>query len=116
MNSDFGPLHIDPVYRYDVLCREFLRNLVHKDRLVVFWSKLDPKSRANTACLLACYMAVIHNWPPHLGLEPFAKADPPYMPFRDAGYNQADFMISVQDVVYGVWRDKKYKYSLSWEL
>ena len=29
------------------------------------------------------------------------------MPFRDAGYSQADFSIAVQDVVYGVWKAKE---------
>ena len=29
------------------------------------------------------------------------------MPFRDAGYSQADFTLSVQDMVYGVWRAKE---------
>ena len=33
--------------------------------------------------------------------------DPPLMPFRDAGYSQADFILNVQDVVYGVWRAKE---------
>lgn len=52
-------------------------------------------------------MIVIQNLPPHLALAPIAQADPPYMPFRDAGYSQADFMINVQDVAYGVWRAKE---------
>jgi len=29
------------------------------------------------------------------------------MPFRDAGYSQADFTLTVQDIVYGVWRAKE---------
>ncbi len=29
------------------------------------------------------------------------------MPFRDAGYSQADYVINVQDVVYGVWKAKE---------
>ncbi|KAK8088860.1 dual specificity phosphatase [Apiospora hydei] len=29
------------------------------------------------------------------------------MPFRDAGYSQADYGITVQDVVYGVWKAKE---------
>jgi cell division cycle 14 len=29
------------------------------------------------------------------------------MPFRDDGYSQADFILNVQDVVYGVWRAKE---------
>jgi cell division cycle 14 len=64
------------------------------------------KGRANAACLLACYMVLIQSWPPHLALAPIAQIEPPLMPFRDAGYSQADYGISVQDVVYGVWKAK----------
>src|SRR5262249_27238324 len=63
--------------------------------------------RANAACLLACYMVLIQCWPPHQALAPIAQADPPFMPFRDAGYSQADYGISVQDVVYGLWKAKE---------
>src|SRR3982074_778660 len=52
-------------------------------------------------------MVLIQSWPPHLALAPIAQADPPLMPFRDAGYSQADYGITVQDVVYGVWRAKE---------
>lgn len=54
-------------------------------------------------------MVLIQNWPPHLALAPIAQVDPPLMPFRDAGYSQADYGISVQDVVYGVWKAKEEK-------
>lgn len=63
--------------------------------------------RANAACILACYMILVQNWPPHLVLAPIAQMDPPLMPFRDAGYSQADYILNVQDVVYGVWRAKE---------
>lgn len=59
--------------------------------------------------MLACYMVLIQNWPPHLALAPIAQIDPPLMPFRDAGYSQADYGISIQDVVYGVWKAKEEK-------
>ncbi|MBE3043486.1 hypothetical protein IMZ48_13125, partial [Candidatus Bathyarchaeota archaeon] len=57
--------------------------------------------RANAAALMACYMVLVQHWPPHLALAPIAQVDPPLMPFRDAGYSQADYGITVQDVVYG---------------
>jgi len=76
---------------------------------VVFWSNADSRSRANAACILACYMVLIQNWPPHLALAPIAQMDPPCMPFRDAGYSQADYGLTVQDVVYGVWKAKEEK-------
>lgn len=59
--------------------------------------------------MLACYMVLIQNWPPHLALAPIAQIEPPLMPFRDAGYSQADYGITVQDVVYGVWKAKEEK-------
>lgn len=52
-------------------------------------------------------MILIQNWAPHLALAPIAQAEPPFMPFRDAGYSQADYSISIQDVVYGLWRAKE---------
>ena len=52
-------------------------------------------------------MVLVQGWPPHLALAPIAQAEPPVMPFRDAGYSQADFGISIQDVLYGVWRAKQ---------
>jgi len=58
---------------------------------------------------MATYMVLIQNWPPHLALAPIAQVDPPLMPFRDAGYSQADYGITVQDVVYGVWKAKEEK-------
>lgn len=104
---DFGPLHIGHLYRFAVYLHEVLGDPNNEDRGVVFWSRQDPRSRANAACLLACYMIVIQSWPPHLALAPIAQADPPLMPFRDAGYSQADFIINIQDVVYGVWKAKE---------
>ena len=106
-HADFGPLHIGHLYRFAVQFHEILGDTANKDRAVVFWSKADARSRANSVCLVACYMVLIQSWPPHLALAPIAQADPPYMPFRDAGYSQADFILNIQDVVYGVWKAKE---------
>ncbi|OAA73251.1 tyrosine-protein phosphatase CDC14 [Cordyceps fumosorosea ARSEF 2679] len=108
-HHDFGPLHIGHLYRFAIRFHEILAAKENKDRPVVFWSAADPRSRANAACMLACYMVLIQNWPPHLALAPIAQVDPPLMPFRDAGYSQADYGITVQDVVYGVWKAKEEK-------
>jgi cell division cycle 14 len=108
-HADFGPLHIGHLYRFAVHFHDILGDPAHNDRAIVFWSRPDSRSRANAACLIACYMVLIQNWPPHLALAPIAQADPPYMPFRDAGYSQADFALTIQDVVYGVWRAKEHQ-------
>ncbi|KAM0229506.1 hypothetical protein ACHAPO_009922 [Fusarium lateritium] len=108
-HHDFGPLHIGHLYRFAIQFHDILGAKQNKERPIVFYSAADPKSRANAACMLACYMVLIQNWPPHLALAPIAQVDPPLMPFRDAGYSQADYGISVQDVVYGVWKAKEEK-------
>ncbi|KAJ4290706.1 cell division control protein 14 [Collariella sp. IMI 366227] len=106
-HHDFGPLHIGHLYRFALQFHEILGAKENQDRPIVFWSRADPRSRANASCLLACYMVLIQSWPPHLALAPVAQVDPPLMPFRDAGYSQADYGITVQDVVYGVWKAKE---------
>ncbi|KAK4191825.1 tyrosine-protein phosphatase cdcA [Podospora australis] len=106
-HHDFGPLHIGHLYRFALQFHEILGAKENKDRPIVFWSRADPRSRANASCMLACYMVLIQSWPPHLALAPIAQVDPPLMPFRDAGYSQADYGITVQDVVYGVWKAKE---------
>ncbi|KAL3423725.1 tyrosine-protein phosphatase cdc14 [Phlyctema vagabunda] len=106
-HHDFGPLHIGHLYRFAVQFHDILGAPENKNKPVVFWSKSDARSRANAACLLASYMVLIQSWAPHLALAPIAQVDPPLMPFRDAGYSQADYGITVQDVVYGVWRAKE---------
>ncbi|KAJ9142128.1 Dual specificity phosphatase [Pleurostoma richardsiae] len=108
-HHDFGPLHIGHLYRFALQFHDILGAEENKDKPVVFWSKADPRSRANASCVLACYMVLIQAWPPHLALAPIAQVDPPLMPFRDAGYSQADYGITVQDVVYGVWKAREQK-------
>ncbi|KAL2757139.1 hypothetical protein ACRALDRAFT_2101672 [Sodiomyces alcalophilus JCM 7366] len=105
-HHDFGPLHVGHLYRFALHFHDVLGAEENKDRPIVFWSRADPRSRANAACILACYMVLIQGWPPHLALAPMAQVDPPLMPFRDAGYSQADYTLTVQDVVYGVFKAK----------
>ncbi|KAI2626332.1 tyrosine-protein phosphatase CDC14 [Xylaria nigripes] len=106
-HHDFGPLHIGHLYRFALQFHDVLGAKENESRPIVFWSYADPKSRANAACMLACYMVLIQSWPPHLALAPIAQVSPPLMPFRDAGYSQADYGLTVQDVVYGVWKAKE---------
>ncbi|TKX23301.1 tyrosine-protein phosphatase cdcA [Elsinoe australis] len=108
-HADFGPLHIGHLYRYAVMLHELLGSAEAEKRPIVFWSGADSRKRANAACILACYMIIIQNWPPHLALAPIAQMDPPCMPFRDAGYSQADYGLTIQDIVYGVWKAKEEK-------
>ncbi|ODV91491.1 hypothetical protein CANCADRAFT_29909 [Tortispora caseinolytica NRRL Y-17796] len=106
-HHDFGPFHVGHLYRFAVMLHDCLSHDSVTDKAIVFYSRTDPKSRANAACVLCCYMVLIQSWPPHLALAPICQVNPPFMPFRDAGYSVADFEITIQDTVYGVWRAKE---------
>lgn len=104
---DFGPLHIGSLYRFAVVLHNILNEDINKDKAIVFYSSTSPKERTNAACLLCCYMVLVQSWSPHQVLQPIAQIDPPFQSFRDAGYSNADFEITIQDVVYGMWRAKE---------
>ncbi|CAI4061076.1 phosphoprotein phosphatase CDC14 SKDI_06G0950 [Saccharomyces kudriavzevii IFO 1802] len=104
---DFGPMNIGHLYRFAVIFHEILNDSENANKAVVFYSSASTRQRANAACMLCCYMILVQAWTPHQVLQPLAQVDPPFMPFRDAGYSNADFEITIQDVVYGVWRAKE---------
>ncbi|GMF00248.1 unnamed protein product [Ambrosiozyma monospora] len=106
---DFGPLHIGHLYRFAVALHNILNDPSNERKAVVFYSSPNVKERTNAACILCCYLVLVQNWSPHQVLQPIAQYDPPFMSFRDAGYSHADFGLTIQDVVYGMWRAKERK-------
>lgn len=104
---DFGPLHIGSLYRFAVVLHNILNEETNQGKAVVFYSGTSPKERANAACLLACYMVLVQSWAPHQVLQPISQIEVPFQPFRDAGYSTADFEITIQDIVYAMWRAKE---------
>lgn len=106
-HHDFGPLSIGHLYRFAVMLHDVLGMPENQGKELVFYSYTDPRSRANAATLLASYMIIIQSWQPHQVLAPIAQMHP-VMPFRDAGYSVADFIITTQDMVYALWRAKNH--------
>lgn len=104
---DFGPLHIGSLYRFAVVLHNILNEDTNHGKAIVFYSSTCPKQRANAACLLCCYMVLVQSWSPHQVLQPIAQVEPPFQCFRDAGYSAADFEITIQDIVYAMWRAKE---------
>lgn len=100
-------MHIGHLYRFAVVLHNILNEESNRGKAIVFFSTTSPKERANAACLLCCYMVLVQSWSPHQVLQPIAQIDPPLQSFRDAGYSNADFEITIQDIVYGMWRAKE---------
>lgn len=90
-----------------MVLHNILNEEANQGKAVVFYSLTSPKERANAACLLACYMVLVQLWAPHQVLQPISQVEVPFQLFRDAGYSTADFEITIQDIVYAMWRAKE---------
>lgn len=108
-HADFGPFHYGCLYRFAVRLHEVLVDEKNSSKPVVYYTSTDSKSRTNAAFMIAAYMVLVQNWPPHLALAPLFSSIEPFLTFRDAGYAAADYGITIQDVVYGLWRAKEAK-------
>lgn len=108
-NLDFGPLHLASIYRFAVALHSIMNSPQNARKAVVLYSSPETSFRTNAACILCCYMVLVQGWTPHQVLQPISQIDPAFMGFRDAGYSHCDFEISIQDVVYGMWRAKEAK-------
>jgi cell division cycle 14 len=53
---DFGPLNVAHCYRFALTLHDILGDPENSGKYVVFYSKNEPRIRANAACLLASYM------------------------------------------------------------
>lgn len=104
---DFGPYNIGSLYRFSVILHEILNKESNQGKAVVLCNESGYKARSNTACLLCCYMILVQSWTPHQVLQSITQCETPFMLFRDAGYSCADFEITIQDIVYGLWRAKE---------
>ncbi|CAI5760561.1 unnamed protein product [Candida verbasci] len=104
---DFGPLNIGNLYRFAVVLHAIFNEDSNQGKAVVLYSSTCPKQRSNAACLLCCYLILLQDWSPHQVLQPISQCIPPFSGFRDAGYSNSDYEITIQDIVYAMWRAKQ---------
>lgn len=67
--SDFGPLNLGCIYRYCKILNEKLKQYLNK-RIIVHYTSIDPKKKANSAFLLGCYGVLYLSLSPKDALKP----------------------------------------------
>lgn len=67
--SDFGPLNLGCVYRYCKLLNEKINQYLNQ-QIVVHYTSIDPKKKANAAFLLGCYGVLYLSLSPRDALKP----------------------------------------------
>jgi cell division cycle 14 len=67
--SDFGPLNLGCVYKYCKILNDKLKHYLNK-QVIVHYTSIDPKKKANTAFLLGCYGVLYLSLSPRDALKP----------------------------------------------
>lgn len=67
--SDFGPLNLGCVYKYCRILNEKLKVYLNK-QIIVHYTSIEPKKKANAAFLLGCYGVLYLSLHPRDALKP----------------------------------------------
>lgn len=67
--SDFGPLNLGCVFTYCKLLNEKLKQFLNK-QIIIHYTSVDPKKKANAAFLLGCYGILYLRLMPKDALKP----------------------------------------------
>eukprot|EP01066_Platyproteum_vivax_P008580 Platyproteum_vivax@DN3624_c0_g1_i1.p1 len=100
-NADFGPLNLGLTHRYCVHLNEKLA--CHKKR-IIHWCSTAHDKRNNAAYLLCAYQIIILKRTAEEAFSHFKDVDPPFMPYRDAGYGNWDYDCKMLDCLKGLER------------
>ncbi|KAJ0171508.1 hypothetical protein K1T71_013058 [Dendrolimus kikuchii] len=94
--SDFGPLNLGCVYKYCKIVNEKLKQFLNK-QIIVHYTSIDPKKKANAAFLLGCYGVLYLSLSPRDALKPLIVHGQSYRPFQDATQGDSSYTISLID-------------------
>ncbi|KAI0052624.1 phosphatases II [Auriscalpium vulgare] len=100
--QDWGPLNIAMVYKACIYIHSLLNDAeLAPFRLVLYTSDM-PQRKANAALLMALFSLIVQQRAPWDAFQPIAELE--FMPFRDAGRGRADFSLTIQDCLWGMFK------------
>eukprot|EP00981_Chlorochromonas_danica_P011843 scaffold4308_cov162-Ochromonas_danica.AAC.2 len=102
--ADFGPLDIGLTYKF---CKQLDEALKKADRPVLYYFGQSEHSRSNSAVLLGAYMIFVRQVSVEQAYAPFIGIQPPFVPFRDAGFCVNTFPLTVLDCMRAMDKARK---------
>lgn len=103
--EDWGPLNVAVLYKFCMMVHSMLADTRFRGKALVLYTSSDPCRKANASLLAALYSMFIEHLQPAEAFQPFSALE--FRPFRDAGYGRADYYLTIQDILYGVFRANK---------
>lgn len=104
-HEDFGPLNINVVWKFCKMMSEMMDNRDYAKYPICIFSNTDEEHAANSACLLALFVLLTERKSPWDAWKPLS--DMGFKSFRDAGKGDSEWGMTIQDVLWGVWKAEK---------
>ncbi|KAH9640175.1 hypothetical protein HF086_007374 [Spodoptera exigua] len=94
-------LNLGCVYKYCRILNEKLKQYLNK-QIIVHYTSIDPKKKANSAFLLGCYGVLYLSLTPRDALKPLLAHGQSYRPFQDATQGESSYTISLMDCLQAI--------------
>ena len=108
--ADFGPLDFGKTFRYITELEKLLQDSSYGKSKFYHHTSVDNAKRANAACLMGCFQVIVLGRTAEEAWEPFARAQPAIVEFRDASYTNSPYRCSILDILRGL----EYAIRLKW--
>ncbi|KAK8844760.1 hypothetical protein IAR55_006610 [Kwoniella newhampshirensis] len=99
---DHGPLNLAFTYQACLRIHERLEKTEANKKPLCLYTSPDPKTKSNMTLVVALWALLVAKRKPWEAFKPIAQFE--VMPFRDAGNGEMDYGISIQDVLYGIFK------------
>ncbi|KZV73558.1 phosphatases II [Peniophora sp. CONT] len=100
--QDWGPLNLAMVYKSCIYIHQLLVDEELQGYRLVLYSSDNAHLKANSALLMALFALIVQQRAPWDAFQPLAELE--FQPFRDAGRGRADFHLSIQDCLWGMYK------------
>jgi len=108
--ADFGPLDLGKTYRFVTELEKLLKDPNYSKSKFFHHTSVDSAKRSNAACLMGCFQVIILGRTAEEAWEPFSKVQPAFAEYRDAGYTNSTYRLSILDTLRGL----EYAMKLKW--
>lgn len=102
--ADFGPLNLGLAYTFCEKLKSHLVAASAANKIVVYYSSINPHRRSNSAVLLCAYLIFCLNYSVEVAYRPFIGITPPFIPFRDAAFCINSYPLTVLDCARACYR------------
>jgi cell division cycle 14 len=102
--ADFGPSNISQIVRFCNLLQSKFEDPATANKTLCLYSSYEIDRRANAAFLICAYMLLVYKRTPQEAYQSLMGQNPPFVPYRDAGYGPATYHLTILDCLNGLYK------------